>query len=281
MEKVNNQDDIDLLALFLKTINIVRSNFWIILSFFLIGSLLGVSYYYFTNKIYQSSLVISSGSLTKSYAETLVENLNRQRRESNIQALTNSLNVSEQTARGLDRLRIQGVSEIEDLKESDKFIITAEVYNPEVFKELQNGLIYYLENNQFVKVRVEQNKKFMKQMLAKMDEEIKDMEAFKEQIVSGSFFRSAQGNVMFDPTNVNSKILELTKEKITMQNELELVNSVQVIEGFTKYERPVRPRLSVSLISGSFVGLVFVSILIAFKSIRRILQMADAAKQKA
>ena len=51
MEKVNNQDDIDLLALFLKTINIVRSNFWIILSFFLIGSLLGVSYYYFTNKI--------------------------------------------------------------------------------------------------------------------------------------------------------------------------------------------------------------------------------------
>ena len=281
MEKVNNQDDIDLLALFLKTINIVRSNFWIILSFFLIGSLLGVSYYYFTNKIYQSSLVISSGILTKSYAETLVENLNRQRRESNRQALTNSLNVSEQTARGLDRLRIQGVSEIEDLKESDKFIITAEVYNPEVFKELQNGLIYYLENNQFVKVRVEQNKKFMKQMLAKMDEEIKDMEAFKEQIVSGSFFRSAQGNVMFDPTNVNSKILELTKEKITMQNELELVNSVQVIEGFTKYERPVRPRLSVSLISGSFVGLVFVSILIAFKSIRRILQMADAAKQKA
>ena len=130
-------------------------------------------------------------------------------------------------------------------------------------------------------MRVEQNKKFMKQMLAKMDEEIKDMEAFKEQIVSGSFFRSAQGNVMFDPTNVNSKILELTKEKITMQNELELVNSVQVIEGFTKYERPVRPRLSVSLISGSFVGLVFVSILIAFKSIRRILQMADAAKQKA
>lgn len=281
MEKVNNQDDIDLLSLFLKTINIIRSNFWVIVSFFLVGSLLGVSYYYLTNKVYQSSLVISSGILTKSYAEALVENLNRQRRESNIQAITNALNVSEQTARGLNRLRIQGVSEIEDLKESDKFIITAEVYNPEVFKELQNGLIYYLENNQFVKVRVEQNKNFMKQMLAKMDEEIKDMEAFKEQIISGSFFRNAQGNVMFDPTNVNSKILELTKEKITMQNELELANSVQVIEGFTKYERPVRPRLSVSLISGSFVGLIFVSILIAFKSVRRILQMADAAKQKA
>jgi hypothetical protein len=281
MEKVNNQDDIDLLSLFLKTINIIRSNFWIILTFFLIGSFLGVSYYYLTNKIYQSSLVISSGILTKSYAETLVENINRQRRESNIKAIENSLNVSEQTAKALSKLRIQSVSEVEDLKESDKFIITAEVLNPDIFGELQRGLIHYFENNQFVKVRVEQNKNFLKQMLAKIDEEIKDMEAFKDQIITGSFFRNAQGNVMFDPTTVNTKILELTKERLTLQNNLELVNSVQVIEGFTKYERPVRPRLSVSLISGSFVGLVFVSILIAFKSIRKILRMADSAKQKA
>ena len=46
--------------------------------------------------------------------------------------------------------------------------------------------------------------------------------------------RKRKGNVMFDPTIVNSKIVELTKEKITLQNNLALVNSVQVIEGFFK-----------------------------------------------
>ena len=118
-------------------------------------------------------------------------------------------------------------------------------------------------------------------MIAKVDEEIKDMEMLKGKIISGEFFQRTQGNVMFDPTTVNSKILELTKERINLQNNLELVNSVQVIEGFTKYQRPVRPKLSLSLISGSFVGLVFVSLLIAFKSVRRILRMADAAKKRA
>lgn len=226
-------------------------------------------------------MVVSSGILTKSYAQTLVENLNRQRRESNIQALKNSLNVSEQTARSINKITIQGISEVEDLKESEKFVITAEVLDPNVFAQLEKGLTHYLENNQFVKVRVENNKRLFTQMLAKIDEEIKDMEVFKQQIISGSFFRNVQGNVSFDPTTVNTKILELTKERITLQNELELVNSVQIIESFTKYERPVRPKLSVSLISGSFVGLVFVSLLIAVKSVRTILRMADAAKQKA
>ena len=51
-------------------------------------------------------------------------------------------------------------------------------------------------------------------------------------------FREAKGNVMFDPTIVNSKIVELTKEKITLQNSLALANSVQVVEGFSRFERP-------------------------------------------
>ncbi len=54
------------------------------------------------------------------------------------------------------------------------------------------------------------------------------------------FFKATDGNVMFDPTAVNSKIIELTKEKINLQNALALANSVQVIEGFTKFESPVQ-----------------------------------------
>jgi hypothetical protein len=115
----------------------------------------------------------------------------------------------------------------------------------------------------------------------KVEEEITDMEAWKERISSGAFFQSVKGSVMFDPTTINSKILELTKEKITLENSLALVNSVQVIEGFTVFEKPTSPRLSVSLISGSLVGLTFVSVLIAFKSIRKLLRMADAAKETA
>jgi hypothetical protein len=191
------------------------------------------------------------------------------------------LHVSQNTARKVVHLDTELISQIDETKEPERFIIKADVLDQDILPELQQGLIYYLSNNEFVKVRVEQNKAYLRQMLAKIDDEIKDMESFKERILNGDFFQRVQGNVMFDPTTVNSKILDLTKERINLQNNLELANSVQLIEGFTRYERPVRPRLSVSLISGSFVGLLFVSALIAFKSIRRILKIADGAKVKA
>lgn len=281
MERPDKKDEFDLYELFFKGVEIIRGNFWLIVTFFVAGTLLGLSYYYSSTKVYETRMVVSSSILTRSYAEALIDKLNRHRRELNIKAIMQSLNVSEPTAKNIMRLDTEVVSQIDETKEPERFIITAEVLDQDILPDLQKGLVHHLANNEFVKVRVEQNKKYLNQMIAKFDEEIKDMEVWKEKIISGEFFQRTQGNVMFDPTTVNSKILELTKERINLQNNLELANSVQVIEGFTKYERPVRPRLSISLISGSFVGLVFVSILIAFKSIRKILRMADAAKQKA
>lgn len=281
MERPDKKDEFDLYELFFKGVDVIRANFWLIVSFFIIGTLLGLSYYYSSTKVYETRMVVSSSILTRSYAQTLMDKLNRHRRELNMKAIMESLNVSETAAKNVVHLDTEFISQIDESKEPERFIITAEVLNQDILPDLQKGLVQHLSNNEFVKVRVEQNKEYLSQMIAKVDEEIKDMEVWKEKIISGEFFQRTQGNVMFDPTAVNSKILELTKERITLQNSLELANSVQVIEGFTRYERPVRPRLSVSLISGSFVGLLFVSILIAFKSVRKVLRMADAAKQKA
>ena len=73
-------------------------------------------------------------------------------------------------------------------------------------------------------------------MIASVDKEIKDMEQLKARIANGEFFQATKGNVMFDPTTVNSKIIELTERKIDYENKLQLSNSVQVIEGFTRFQ---------------------------------------------
>lgn len=281
MENSKNSDEVDLLQIFLNAVNTVRANFWLIVLFFCVGTGLGLAYYYTSTKMYESKMVISSGILTRSYSKALIDILNRHAREANYKVIMNLLNVSEETAKNIVHLEIESVSEIDEAKEADRFITTASVRDHEIFPDLQKGLIHYLETNEFVRIRVEQNENYLKQMVAKIEAEIKDMEEFKQKIVTGAFFESAKGNVMFDPTSVNSKILELTKEKINLQNSLALVNSVQVIEGFTMFERPTSPRLSISLVSGSLVGLFFVAMLIAFKSIRSLLRMADAAKQNA
>lgn len=279
MEKVKKQEEIDLLELFLKGINVIRANFWTIGLFFLIGIALGLSTYYTSRKIYENKMVISSGILTKSYTKNLIDRLNRHRRESNLKAISNLLNLSDNTAKNLIFIEVGNVSELDASKENDKFMITVEVFDQDILPELEQGLVRYLEDNEFAKVRVEQNRSYLKQMISKVEEEIRELEELKKNISNGSFFQTAKGNIMFDPTTVNSKILELTKERITLQNNLALVNSVQVIEGFTKFDRPTNPKLSVSLIAGAMIGLFISGIFIAFKSIRKLLRMADAAKQ--
>jgi hypothetical protein len=281
MDNARNKGEVDLMEVFLKIFSAVRANFWLIGLSFIVGTALGLAYYFSSDKVYESKMVVSSAILTSSFSEALVDKLNRHRRELNSKAIQGLLNCDIKTAKSLVKLEIDKMSQVDDLKEADKFTVTALVLDQDALPDLERGLVFYLENNEYVKVRVAQNKKYLQQMISKLDAEIKDMEEFKQKLTNGSFFETARGNVMFDPTTVNSKILDLTKERINLQNSLDLSNSVQVIEGFTRFERPSSPRLLVSLISGSFVGLFFVGLFIAFKSIRKVLRMADAAKQKA
>jgi hypothetical protein len=277
MENAKNRDEIDLMELFLKGVNVIRANFWLVVVFFCIGLVLGFIFYSTSTRIYEAKMVIASGILTSSYSKNLIEKLNTHRRENNQAAMKALLNVSDEVVQKFSYADIDPLSKADELKETDRFIITARVLDRKIFPELQKGLVQYLENNEFVKIRVEQNKNYYQQMLAKIDSEIKDMEEFKQRIINGQFFQSAKGNVMFDPTTVNSKILELTKERINLQNSLALANSVQVIEGFTPFERPVSPKLSISLASGAVLGVVGASIVLFIKTIRRLLKFVDAS----
>jgi hypothetical protein len=199
--------------------------------------------------------------------------------EGSTATLASQFNVSEDVVKKLNFLSLESLNKSpgEEMRDTERFMITVEVTDQSVIPELQKGLINFLENNEFVKIRVEQNKYFHRQMLAGIEKEIKDLEDFKESISNGSFFQTTRGNVMFDPTTVNSKILELSERKIQLENGLALSNSVQVIEGFTHFKKESKPKMSVSIVSGVLLGFILIGVFFTFKGLQRLL---DLAKQK-
>jgi hypothetical protein len=279
MEKRNSSDEVDLLELLLKGVNAFRANFLLIISFFLVGIGLGFISFFTERKVFENRMVVSSTILTKSYGTILIDKLNKHLSENNVQSLTEDLKISPETVAAVRHLKIEPITEADESKETDRFIIIAETYNQDKLADLQNGLVYYFENNEFAKIRENQNKEFLKQVISKLDQEIKDMEDFKLRLFKGDFLQSAKGNVMFDPTSVNSKIVDLTKEKLNFQNSFALANSVYIIEGFTPFEKPSKPKLSVSLAAGAFSGLILVAIVLGIKSLYRLMNMADSAKR--
>ena len=273
-------DEIDLIDLLLKVVRTFRANFWLIILFFFLGSAFGLAYFFTSKKVFENKMIVSSEILTESYTKTMFENANRYRREGNGRLLAAQFHISEKAAMEIVSLTVEPLTktEAEDLKESKSLLITVQVFDEQILPELQRGLISYLENNEFAKIRVEHKRTYMKHMLASVEKEIKDLEEFKLRIFRGDFFQSAKGNVMFDPTIVNSKILELKDRKIGYENNLQIVSGIQVIDGFTKFENPSKPKLFSSLLAGSLAGLFIVGLAITFNSIRKLLTMAEATK---
>lgn len=276
-------DEIDLLDLVLRAVRIVRDNFWMILIFFILGTALGTMRYFSSRKIFENKMIVSSEIMTESYSKKLIDNINQFLSEGNTEALTSLLGISKETAQNVSLVRIESPysNESEVAKEEDRkyFIITVEVFSQDILPDLQKGLINYFENNAYVKVRVNQKRAGYQETIARYDQEIRDLDELKAKIYKGDFFKDTKGTIVFDLTSINKQLVELTTERLEIKDKLELVNSVQLLEGFTKFNHPVKPRLSLSIVAGSFVGLIFVSILIAFKSIRKLLRMEEAARE--
>lgn len=274
-----NSDEIDLLELLARIVISIKSNFKLILGAFLVGSLLGLAYYQFVPKSYESRMLISSEILTESYSKTIAEDLNKLIRERNIESLSSKLNITPKEALALGKLEVKNAIEKADgRKEEEKnyLTISCQTSDNSIWPSLQNGLISFLENNDYVKIRVEQKKKYFTQVIEKIDKELVDLNDLKSRIANGQVTQSSKDNlILFDPTTVNTKILDLNKEKINLQNQLEIVNSIQVVEGFTVFEKPISPKLSISLSAGASFGLFIVALIIGFKSLRKIVSLSE------
>lgn len=277
MEKQANSDEIDLLELLVKTVLLIKRNLIQIIIFFVVGTGLGYAYASLVPKVYESKMLVSSDILTESYSEKLFESLQGLIKEKNYNELSSRTGLTPDESESLSAIKIESALKDKPQKEDEKkfFLITVELIDQSILPKLQNGLIQFLQQIDFVKVRVEQRKKYYSDLIKQIDTEIQSLEEFKRKIYNGNFFQNSKGNVMFDPTTVNSKIVDLSKERGGFVMALETVNSVQVVEGFTQFDKPIWPKKSVSLAAGATLGLFLVGIMIAFKSIRKLVRFAE------
>lgn len=271
-------DEIDLLTLLAKAIQVIKNNTLLIILAFFFGTTLGVAYYEFTRNVYESKMILLSDILTSSYSERITESLTNLLDEGNTKELSKRLQITEDDALKISRIEIQSVRQekIKEANESSTFVVTVRVIENSVLPKLQAGLIEYLRNNDFVKIRVEQRQRYYSTMIEKVGVELRSLDSLKRRLFLGQpiYSKSAE-MLLIDPTNIYSKIIELSREQINLRNSLELVNSIQLVEGFTPYKKPVSPKLLVSLAAGITMGLFFVVAIIVFKSIRSMLRFSE------
>ncbi|MCA4895474.1 MAG: hypothetical protein ING84_10760 [Cytophagales bacterium] len=275
----SSSDEIDLIELLAKVTLGIKNNFRSLVLAFVIGSLLGLAFYQFVPKVYESNMIIQSDILTESYGERIAESMDLLIREQNFEILGSRMGISLEKAASINKIKIESVKQKQTNtteKENNTFIITVRTTDNTLLPDLQNGLINYLRNNEFVKVRVRQRQDYYKAMIEKVGQEISSLDSLKKRLFTGKPIYSNSAEMMLvDPTTIYSEIIKLSKEQIEYKNGLELVNSIQLVEGFTIYKKPVSPKLSISLTAGASIGVFFVLTLIAIKGLRKIVELSE------
>ncbi len=260
-------DEIDLGELLLKLFKIVNRNKLILIIFTALGMAGGITRYYLKVPVYESSMMLRSDILTEAYSETLTDNLKRLIEERNDALLSEKLSITAEEASHLVDIKVESVEEANTPVGAVKniiFLISVEITDNGILENLQAGIVNFLENNEFVKKRIDLRRKRFEALVSQVNKEIKEIDSLKKRMNEGIIYNQQGANlVVLDPSNVYEKALSLFKEELTYQENLELIDSIQLIEGFTAFKNPIAPRLSISGGSGLMVGL-FLALIIVF-----------------
>lgn len=277
-------DEIDLLELAFKLNRVFIQNIRSLIIAFFIGSLAGLAFYQLVPNVYQSRMIFSSDVLTFSVSKALITDLNGLIEENNTSELAKKLFLTSAEASLIAELKIENsIEKSEALKEEEKttLIITVNCKDPLLYTKLQPSLIKFFETNEYALLREKEKKAIYQGMVDKTSQEITELEKMRVQFLEGNLFKNLNATtILFDPTSINARIIDLTREKLKNQSDLALVNNVQLVQGFVNFNRPISPMLSISLAAGAAIGVFFVIVLIVLKGFKHMVRLANQEKEK-
>ena len=274
METPGSSDTVDLTKVFIHLIRVLTENILPILITLVVCLGVGSFYHWVAPKTFESKMIIQSDILSESYSLRLAENLNAHIKDKDIDFLASRLDLTNEEAKQLKEFKL--VSALtpmsQQMAEKDKIIvvITVRLLDNALLPKLQRGIIMYFSNNNYIKKRVDENRKKYEGLIGALDREIKRLDTLKNKISNGTLTSTKFGGVSFmDVAGLYEVAANLYEKKYNFMIELATVDSIQVIEDFTPYGKPVWPKLSIVLTASLALAGFVTFILLSYKSLRR------------
>lgn len=265
----NTDNDIDLEKLLYRILRTIKRFSLLIMVCLLFGAALGYVYSRYTKKIYGSKMLISSYILTQSYANELVDNINLFIQEGDLDILQNKLNIPRDVAGKIVKLSAEsGLEDFHSLDETERIFVSirAQMRDPQGFKELEKGIVYYFENNEYAKKLFAEKKKGYQEQLNTIDSHLQDIELLRSQLVAGKM-ATQNGPVSIDLGALTLGITDLTEKRRKAQQDLLLMDGIQLVDGFTAFSEPQWPRRPTSIMIGIGLGFAIAFMIIIVKLI--------------
>ena len=253
---------------------------FIFVSIFLVIALIGFLLRYFIPKYYKTNAIFISYNLPADFCSIMIDNLQTlTSSSSNTAILARQLNISEKSASDIHSISTESLDSLSVLDEKDTTVSVAKpnetiqyayhtlgspfrinliVKTNANITEIQNGLQYFLENNEFSLKRKEAKRKTLEALKNNFILRGKSLDSLKG--IVNSFIiprRTEQGSVLGEPVSP-IQVYELQedyyRQQLDIEAELALLRNIEVVQPFFRSNNSNYP---------DFNELFFYSLLIA------------------
>jgi len=268
-------EEIDLIELLIKIYKFFKKRYLLILFCIVISAVLGVlSNFLLFKPRYQSTMIISSRSLTASEVVGFISTLDNLAFEENSEELGKLAGIPEKLAKKIEKIEAMPNREFQknvekDFRKDSTIAIKLEVTESDNWKTYEKGIVSYLENIPYVKMKTALYKESQERLLQQVQKEIKHLDSLKKIIEAGG------GKAQFilnNSTEVYTEILKLYEKENEIKENLFFVNDIRVIKEFTNYKKPKKFSVKEVTITFALIGFIIgivVSLIIELNKVIR------------
>ena len=267
---MSNSGEIDLRLLLLQSLKFIERNLKVIVILISMGILFGFFRFKFAKPVYQSNMILETGILDIPTSSNLILVLNDLVEGGGHEELSIKLGLSIEELSKVIKIEATDILENE-VENARIFKVEVEVLNNDILNVLQTAILEYLEKNPYVKKRVALETEAINKQIEYLNKEMEKLNSLKGKVSKGYIFdNDNRGDVvLFDPVNIYREGIALFNREIELRQKLQIIDNFQIIQGFTPFNKPVRPKLSFNLFEGFSIGFFLSFLVILFKEIRK------------
>ena len=243
-------DDIDLIALLERVISFFKKYKWIFIAAIIVGLLTGFLRYRTLPPIYKSKLILQSTILSNQNAIQIIANWNALLKSGEHSELAEIFNCKEDILNKVKEIKAEEIQKIFTPNNPNGFILNALATDISVLDDLQKGIVHGFNNSESVKDKVATKRNRLRELIDKTNTELLRLDSTKKSIENMLDGNKPGPSIMIDVSNISRQLIEINEKHLYYKEELQLTNAIQVLQSFSKFNKPVGPNLFVWLFLG-------------------------------
>jgi len=253
----SSPDELDLIVVVERMVAFFNRFFYILIIFPTIGLIAAFLLFLSTQRKYTSELVLHSAILTNLENIQIIENWKTLLRKKEYNTLAGIWNSNPDLVKKVEKITAEEIQKLYVQENPHGFIVRVTVKDTSILDNLQHGIVYGLENTEYVKERLITKRANLIELIEKVKGEIAKLDSTKlavENILNNK--NKSSSSLFVDITSINSGIINLNEKLLAYQEQLKFANATQVLQNFNKFSHPESRNGPLLLFVGAIIGLV-------------------------